>query len=376
VNAWLGWPRPRPDWISKNEPADNGIFQRGDLDPIAYGGGIIFIYFLRYQLGYSYDQICSMAGGPLLSDRYRGLTGATDDPAARVSALLDKHFGTGAINLVGNNPFPLYEGADRKVILAFSKASAISFLLPLERGHAHVKPFFNCPPADYPYSEQGSNVTQTITATALGIGFPAFSWRVNGKLLPGGSQLGAVSAAVDVPDPQNPDRPSHQTRTFTFDYTISRSFTASGGSSSLTITSRGLDGTYQFGIEADGDETAAPQGAVTASASLSMKTRAVVYGGGYQTDRDNCAHSFEKNVVGRVRVVQDVLSRVHNLPDPSPGYLTAVIEAFETIREELARIAESDHASATKIAEYVAVKIGVPAHLFVKGARGTSATTV
>jgi hypothetical protein len=49
VNTWLGWSRPRPDWITRSEPA-SGPFIRGDLDPVAYGCGIIFIYFLRYQL--------------------------------------------------------------------------------------------------------------------------------------------------------------------------------------------------------------------------------------------------------------------------------------------------------------------------------------
>jgi hypothetical protein len=56
VNLWLNWPRPRPDWITKNEPPD-GAFMRGDVDQIAFGCGMIFIYFLRYQLGFAYDQI-------------------------------------------------------------------------------------------------------------------------------------------------------------------------------------------------------------------------------------------------------------------------------------------------------------------------------
>jgi hypothetical protein len=37
VNSWLSWPRPRPDWISRNEPHDppaGGISPVGDLDPI------------------------------------------------------------------------------------------------------------------------------------------------------------------------------------------------------------------------------------------------------------------------------------------------------------------------------------------------------
>ena len=116
VNAWLRM-RPRPDWINRNEPSQGGIAPHGDRDPIAYGCGIIFIYFLRYQLGLPYFDICS-AGGSLLSDRYRHLTHAGDDPAVPLNKLLDNHFGSGPFDLVGNNPFPLRDAFIRGVLLA------------------------------------------------------------------------------------------------------------------------------------------------------------------------------------------------------------------------------------------------------------------
>ena len=223
---------------------------------IAFGCGMIFIYFLRYQLNFSYDQICG-AGGTLLSDRYRNLTGATDDPAARVRKLLDDHFGTLKINLVGNNPFPLLDGADRKAFLAFGKDSVTRFRLH-ESGHASIQPFITCPVGDYPYTEFGSFVTQSIIATTLGIGVPVFTWRINGKLLSGSSTGETVSVTVDVPDPQNPGQPSRQTEDFAFDYSVSSSFGVAGGSSTLTLTSRSIDGDYQFDVKVEADETAVP----------------------------------------------------------------------------------------------------------------------
>ena len=368
VNLWLGWARPRPDWINRNEPR-NGVIVRGDTDSIAFGCSAIFIYFLRYQLNFTYEQICG-AGGDLLSDRYRNLTGATDDPAVRLSKLLDDHFGTGAVNLASNNPFPLFEGADRKVFMAFGKGSATTFRL-LESGHASIRPFLTCPVGDYPFIQYGSNVTQSITATTLGIGIPAFSWRINGKLLSGSSTGESVSATVDVPDPQNPGQPSRQTKEFTFDTSVTSSFGPAGGSSTLTLTSRSIDGDYLFDVKVEADETAVPKGAVSVTQSVMTHTRLIVYGGTYDDDRRTCERSFQGVVAAKLPRSQDLLARLHNLPDPpQPGYLGGVLEAAEHLREHLAGLAEHDHKTASDIAHYLSQTLGAPAHVFLKGARG------
>lgn len=369
VNTWLSWPRPRPDWISKNEPA-GGPLARGDLDPIAYGCGIVFIYFLRYQLGFSYDRICQ-AGGTLLSDRYRKLTGAADDPATRLGTLLDEHFGTGQINLVGNNPFPLYEGAERKVMLAFSKSTQALVSLP-DSGWATIRPFFNCRAKKYPFTAIGANVTQTITATTLGIGFPAFKWKINGKALPARSKLGEnVRSDVNVPDPQNPDHPTPGTENLTFDYRISNAFNTSGGSSALTLTTRSFGGDYNVMVHVDADELAAPQGPVAAQQALRLHTRTIVYGGTYAADRRQCADAFRRGVSGKVRVIQGAVNRIRNLPDPPPpDYLPSIIEAIDRIIDEIARISVTDIDAAERIARYAAMELGVPAHTFMKRVLG------
>lgn len=368
VNLWLSAGRPRPDWIAQNAPPNGGIFGRGDLNQIAYGCGIIFIYFLRYQLNFPYNQIVG-AGGTLLSDRYRLLTGAADDPAARVGALLDAHFGTLGISLVGNNPFPLYDGAARQVFLAFGRPTAHLLQLP-QSGHAHIQPFFNCPAADYPYSEIGRNVTKTITATTLGIGLPAFQWRVNGQLLYGTSSTQTVSAHVNVPDPQHPEKPQAKTANFSFSYQINNVLTAAGGSSTLSLTSGSLDGKFEVDIQAEADEQAVPTGWVSAQAGLSFDTRWVIYGGTYTEDRERCMRAFERATAGYIRIQQD-FNLLLTLPDPpQPDYLTRVLEAAAHIQNELSRLAETDHAQASQIARFAGEQLGVPAHVFLKGAHG------
>jgi hypothetical protein len=111
-----------------------------------------------------------------------------------------------------------------------------------------------------------------------------------------------------------------------------------------------------------------PTGAVTAKQSLTLRTRTVEYGGSYEADQERCEKAFERTIAGRVRV-QESLNLLFTLPDPPPpGYLTKVLEAVAHIQEELARLAATDHATATKIARYAAIQVGVPAHVFLKDA--------
>jgi hypothetical protein len=116
VDSWLAGRSPRQDWINRDQVGGGGLVPPGDRDPIAFGCGIIFINFLHSQLGFSYWDIVG-AGGALLSDRYRNLTGRVDNPAVRVNRLLDTYFGTGPTSLPSNNPFPLNAVTIHSVLL-------------------------------------------------------------------------------------------------------------------------------------------------------------------------------------------------------------------------------------------------------------------
>ena len=295
VDQWLSWPRPRPDWISRNEGPAGAFTVRGDLDPIAYGCGAIFIYFLRDQLGHSMQEICG-AGGTTLLDRYRNLTRATDDPATRVGDLLDAHFGTGAINIIGNNPFPLYAGAARTVLLAFSGPTAKGHALPVPGRTAHVKPFFTCAAADYPYTETGWTVTESITATTVGIGLATFTWRINGHAFFGSANSVTIDSPVAVPDANNPGHPQQQTQPFTFDYSIINQPGPGGGSSTLTITSHTFAGDYNLEISVGADELAAPTTPVTATQGLTLTTRSIRYGDTCTTPTGRFAKRLSRRV--------------------------------------------------------------------------------
>ena len=359
IDLWMRFPSPRPDYISQNAPHDGGVFGPGDLNQTAYGCGMVFIYFLHTQLGFTFPQIVG-AGGALLSDRYRNLTGAADDPLTRVDTLLDNHYGTGAVNFPTNNPFPLYEGDQRQVTLSYAGVGATAIPLP-QSGTAHVSPFVTCPAKDYPYTERGFAVTQSITANVIGIGWPTFSWKLNGRTLFAPGENGAsVGASFNAPNPQDPNSSIPGTGSFQFDYTITRTF----ASSTLTITNRSFDGDYALTVEVDADESIKPQGPVSATGPVGAHTRGVIYGGTYDQDRQNCIKHFASIVSSRVRISDDLLLLIHSLPDPPPPYVGELIRNIEAVRNELARIAQHDPVFAAHAAQYFAAKSQLPAAVF------------
>ena len=99
--TWLSTD-PRPDFVSKVDPTDTNY--------ISIGCSVLFINYLRFQLGFSLGEIVQ-AGGATLEDTYEKLTGKTGG-FAPFAALLQRHFPVGtAITLDNDNPFPLYDGS-------------------------------------------------------------------------------------------------------------------------------------------------------------------------------------------------------------------------------------------------------------------------
>lgn len=378
VTPWTTLPSPRPEWISRNEttppniPGEPPPSVRGDTDPIPIGSGIIFIYFLRYQLGKSYQEICQNTG-PLLLDRYRALTGLTDDPAARVDALLDKHYGNAGFSLGGsrNNPFPLLDSADRKLALDFAPVSSKTTLIPGQRptGTAHIRPLFFCPVGDYPYVEYGDIVTQRITATSIGIAIPEFVWKINGERLFARDEVWttSVKCAVDVPNPQDPGQPVSETQVFSFNYQI----TEDELNSALTITTQSFGGDYHPNLSVDVDEARSSGEPVVANQTLTFSTRSVVYGGNYDVDRQNCERFFLKSISHLVHIQNPLSVLLGPKGDPPRGNLPRMVAAIDQIRAELAHLAASDPGTAAKIARYAEQKLGLAPHVLLKRAAGT-----
>lgn len=98
ASAWLD--QGRPDYITANEPGQS------DGDTVSNACAVLFLNWLRYQLGFSWAQI-TQAAAPSLAGTYQQLTGL-DDAYVRFATLLQFHFPVDRPSgLNTNNPFPL-----------------------------------------------------------------------------------------------------------------------------------------------------------------------------------------------------------------------------------------------------------------------------
>jgi hypothetical protein len=95
--SWLS--SDRPDWVSSTDGSDQHF--------VSIGCATLFIHYLKFQLGYSFEEI-TLIGGSNLADTYLGLTGRID-AFAPFKALLDRRFAAGtAAPLSTDNPFPAH----------------------------------------------------------------------------------------------------------------------------------------------------------------------------------------------------------------------------------------------------------------------------
>jgi hypothetical protein len=79
--------------------------------------------------------------------------------------------------------------------------------------------------------------------------------------------------------------------------------------------------------------------------------------------------AFKKATAHWVRI-KEPFNLLLTLPDPpEPGYLSRVLKAVAQIQYELSRLAETDHPAAAQIARFAGEQLGVPAHVFLKGAQ-------
>jgi hypothetical protein len=98
--TWLDTPG-RPDYVNLNDPTDRSY--------VSTGCSVLFLNYLRYELGYSWQAIVG-AGGPTLAEAYTRLTGKADG-LTPFKALLQSRFPEGTPSgLTSDNPFPIASG--------------------------------------------------------------------------------------------------------------------------------------------------------------------------------------------------------------------------------------------------------------------------
>jgi len=121
VNAWLASDPTtdptaavadsefRKDWVSANftgGPLKAGNSVPGDQDSYSFGCSMLFINYLRDQLGYSMNEIIQSGTGTL-DGTYRAISRAAIGGFAQFKRLLDVHFPGPGRKSNTDNPFPL-----------------------------------------------------------------------------------------------------------------------------------------------------------------------------------------------------------------------------------------------------------------------------
>ena len=142
VNAWLAFDPTqdltsavadseyRKNWVFENFKGSNlkaGGYVPGDQDSYSFGCSILFIYYLKDQLGFSMPQIVQN-GGATLAETYKNLTGKNDDPFWAFKSLLSDHFPQG-VQSPSDNPFPLTPSVSSKVAPGMGSSNNTSSLV-------------------------------------------------------------------------------------------------------------------------------------------------------------------------------------------------------------------------------------------------------
>jgi hypothetical protein len=98
ASVWLDGPVNRPDWVNNTDASDRNY--------VSIGCSVLFLNWLRFQLGFSWTQIIA-AGAPTLGQVYTNLTGRAD-AFDRFSAHLEANYPYGTDSgLTTDQPFPL-----------------------------------------------------------------------------------------------------------------------------------------------------------------------------------------------------------------------------------------------------------------------------
>jgi hypothetical protein len=339
VNAWLQ--SGRPDWISRTEPTDQNA--------ISYGCGILFINYLRHQLGFDLASIIATrppfdigAGGSTLAGRYAALTGK---PAAEAypefMAFLEQHLpsATAAQQWVGRDDiFPLQTPQRRSAFMSVG-TTQISSLRSEPPSHITLKPGILCGEREYQFWHVDEVSQITASASCSGFGSASYEWSINGtKLAPtSGSQL-SVQVQADVSVPQSDRTVTDQPgTTVQVDYLIQTGWNRS----TLLIRNDGNDGIEHLKLHVSATEKFVNDASVSVGGDADLSTLHYEYARNFYDDQRLCNGDL-------VQMSADLAKLSHEMelalvaPDPQPDLrIAAVLAAARIINARIEAAADN-----------------------------------
>jgi hypothetical protein len=325
----------RQDWVSQTFEGENGV--HGDLDWFSFGCAILFIYYLKDQLGFSMAQIIQ-SGGYSLEERYQSLTG-NNGGYAPFRALLDNFYPPGAsLPTTLYDLFPLGQGHCRVSAVAALIQDAPPSIARTGLAEAGTM----CGPGQYSYTLENLSNHVRITADIAGFAHPLLSWSINGTPVPTTGGAFMVSAVVVSVDPIA--SASAKTENLYVVVTIGPPPSYPGMTTFIDVTTPGNPGQIflRFDVTVKDQFATGPDVIATSYAMVTFETQRLVWDPEYWRKVADCWNRY---------------TTTHNrplpwlrlyMPDPSPE-LIAAIKILEQLAKETQAIAVDDLRLATQI---------------------------
>ena len=332
IRAWLQG--SRPDFVSNTEGTDSNA--------VSYGCAVLFLNFLRFQLGFSFDRIVSagnnvfLLGGETLASVFSVLTGRPATMAYKeFTDLLQSHLPLGQpFSPVSDNLFPLRPQGQRSLTFS-SSDTELSAIQDPETLFIKRQAGPMCPPNIYSYHNVNLSTLLKLSGKSFGFAQPTFTWAVNGVTLNNSSTplntVISMTATDTLPGTGEPAVPVN----LPIKYLIQ----SSGFGTTLFLWNGSSPGNGALTISLSAVESLVTADAATNyTDQTTLLTRRYSMGGSWSRDVGSC------NIEDLGLITQTVKSLAHRLvedenrPNPNPTLVRALADATQTYVHALNRI--------------------------------------
>jgi hypothetical protein len=318
----------RQDWVSTTFTGESGV--HGDGDWFSFGCAILFIYYLKDQLGFTMPQIVQTTGSTLEA-RYQALT-STSGGFAPFKAVLDAFYPAG----VGLPPlydlFPLGGRNCRVGVAAFTVQDGA----PTVGSTGTAEVFTMCGPRQFSYTIDDLHNHLHVDANVFGFANPLVAWTVNGQDIPAGGASGLDVSALVIPvDPTVTAAPV--TQSVVLDVTVGPAPSYPAMITFLDVVVRGNPGRVQlrFDVSVTDSNATAPENVATSFALPILDTQQLVWEPEYRRVVDECWNRYIQTHNRRLPWLR------RYMPDPPPDLLVAA-RILDELAAELHQLAKDD----------------------------------
>jgi hypothetical protein len=337
VNAWLK-SNPRQDWVSSNEDTDN--------NNLSYGCGVLFINYLRHQLGFDLGDIIALRpdvtnflGGYTLAERYADLTGNSSAQAfPEFMAFLERHLpqSRAAETWVGRDDiFPLRDAPQRSVFMSTETKQIKANRIEPSKS-VTIKPGILCGEGEYRYWDVQEDNLITSHASCSGFANAGYRWTLNGTDLPASAVWATTTIPVDITIPK-PNKTAQELPGSSV--VIAYRMETEWNRSRLLIQNANYFGTYHLKIRVAATEAFLNDGDRSTERSIGLPTIHFEYDRRWYDDQRRCNGELVGFNAELLKMTEKM--RLHFLaPDPQPELgIGAILEAATLVNERIAAVA-------------------------------------